>query len=516
MDTQQLQEQLESDEPEDLLEAFSALLSGKRAQAMDRKTTERLIPLCVSKLNHEEIAVRAGGCEVIADQLKAENSHLNPFLVTVAKSLALPENLDLTQGKEDKRSHWRFHKYSCDIITEMQFRKPEALMPSFRPLGQYLVSCTATRNRRIATAACNYWARLQVPPVASPLMEAWLGAVLNKLGKLVPSLLKSMVYTEDHLRYLETDNQESRKADDELPEELEEHTNQRNFAALGFENICRIFQNEVIIIFRPLIPKWMNSDDWLQVEAMILAVGAFTKAVGTPREMNEVYQDLIPHLLEHYSHPEPLVRSITCFAMQQFINVNIKGIKDPFSKMLKCTMALIPDPNREVQEMALNSLSAMLAFATRDITPFSKKIIADLSQLDSCIKGKARFTYYECISHVFGRLGVLLSEDDAKLLMTPLMNEWQALKWDFTQPAEESKEGMFLLCQSLCIIATFTKTRFAPYNEEIFRKAVPFLRAMATGSGNPDLTAQHMVAYLDVLSAIFEGQVTSTSFSVIF
>ena len=82
-----------------------------------------------------------------------------------------------------------------------------------------------------------------------------------------------MVYTEDHLRYLEDDQREDDKdAEDEILNKLEEYTNQRNFAALGFENICRIFQNEVIIIFKPLIPKWLKSDDWLQVCKVMLVM----------------------------------------------------------------------------------------------------------------------------------------------------------------------------------------------------------------------------------------------------
>lgn len=516
MDVNRLQEELESDDIGTLVEAFSTMSvrgSNRRPEAMDRNAMEKLMPLCVGKLKHDDIAVRAGACEVIADQLKAESSHMTPYLVAIAKTLALSDNTDLSLGKENKRSHAIYHKNACDIITEMQYNKPELLMPSFKPLGQYLVLCTAHRNRSISTAACNYWARLLVPPVSSQLVEAWLPAVLNKLGKLVPSLLKCMIYNEDHLRYLERDGQEDDdEAEEEMLEKLEEFTNQRNFAALGFENISRIFQNETIIIIKPLIPKWLNSGEWLQVEAMLLAVGAFTKAVGTPREMADIYRDLIPHMLEQYSHPKPLVRSITCFAMQQFINVSIKGVKDPFNKMMKSTIALLRDQNREVQEMALNSLSAMLAFANRDITPFSKKLISELSQVDSSLRGGARSTYYECISHVFGRLAALLSTSDVEQLMVPLMNQWRSLKWNMTEQSDQDKEETFRLCQALCVIATFAKSGFSPYNDEIFSKIVPYLEKITSDTdGNNeasgDLITQHMVAYLDVLSAIFEGQV---------
>ena len=218
-------------------------------------------------------------------------------------------------------------------------------------------------------------------------------------------------------------------------------------------------------------------------------------------------------MLEQYSHPKPLVRSITCFTMQQFINVHVKGVKDPFNKMIKCTLNLLRDQNSEVQEMALNSLSAMLAFANRDITPFSKKLISELSQADSSLRGRARFTYYECISHVFGRLAALLSASDSEQLLVPLMNQWRTLKWNTPEQSEHDKEETFRLCQALCVIATFAKSSFTPHNDEIFGKVVPYTQKIASGSASygdisGELVTQHMVAYLDVLSAVFEGQVT--------
>ncbi len=509
VDVNDIEQRLESDDLDSMLDAFDALSlnsGGKKKEPLDKKATEKLIPLCVDRLKHDEIAVRAGAAQVIAEQMKAENSHLTPNLSAIAKSLASPDNVDILRGKEDRKSFTKYHRNACDIITEMQFNKPELLMPSFKPLGQYLVACTAQKNQKIATAACNYWARLLVPPVSAQLVEFWLPAVLNKLGKLIPSLVKCMVYHEEHLKFLEEQSKEDTNG--EIPDELEQFTNLRNFAALGFENICRIFQSEVTIIFKPLIPKKLNSDNWLEVEAMLLAISAFTQAVGTPRDLNDLYKDLVPHMLSMYSHPEPLVRSINCFAMQQFLNTNIKGVKDPFTKMLKCTLNLLGDPNREVQEMAINSLSAILAFANRDITPFSKKIIQDLSHADSTLQGRARFTYYECIGHIFGRMGSLLSDGDASQLMIPLMNQWRTLEWNSSDQTEKNSQDTFMLCQSLCVIAAYSKTAFAPYNDEIFGKIVPYLQAVNRPS---ETETQHMVAYMDVLSALFEGQVFTVS-----
>ena len=55
---------------------------------------------------------------------------------------------------------------------------------------------------------------------------------------------------------------------------------------------------------------------------------------------------LIPRLLDLYSHEKPLVRSITCFAMQHFICKPMKQVKDPYPKMLRCTPSLLRDKYR--------------------------------------------------------------------------------------------------------------------------------------------------------------------------
>ena len=58
---------------------------------------------------------------------------------------------------------------------------------------------------------------------------------------------------------------------------------------------------------------------------------------------------VIPKLLDSYTHPRALVRSITCFTMQHFINTpKLKNVKNPFGRMMKSTLKLISDESLEV------------------------------------------------------------------------------------------------------------------------------------------------------------------------
>ena len=203
--------------------------------------------------------------------------------------------------------------------------------------------------------------------------------------------------------------------------------------------------------------------------------------------------------------------------MQHFINVDpaMIGTKDPSTKMMKCTLHLIADQNSEVQQMAMQALSAMLAFSARDITPFTRKLIDELVKCESILKGRARQHYYECIGHVVGRLGVGIDPKDLKRLLEPIMAEWRS---HGHHSNETQREQTLLMCQSLCVVAMYSKDLFEPYNLDIINKIAPYLKSGGS-NGHGDLKSEavsnYLVAYLDLMSALVEGQGQNAASSLI-
>ncbi len=501
MDWRQIEVSLANED----VQAMSDALLNLQLNGSSKQASQSIIESALDKLDHHDVVIRSGAISVLSQSVTSNNPVIADFMGDVCKMIATPNLLDVKAGREYNEEYVLLHKNLCNMIAELQRKHMEQLMPYFKPVGAYLVNCTGNESRVVAMAACEYWAQLQVPPVANKLMDMWVPAILSKLAKLIPSLLRCMKYHDEHVKYLEHNTQDTDGR--ETPISMEEYTNLRNYAALGLETICRLFQTEAIIIIKPLIEKWLKSSNWKDVEAMILAFGALTEAVGTPREMADVYPKVMAKLLECYSHPKPLVRSITCFTLQHFIIIDPKvlSIKDPYTKMLKCTLNLMSDYNREVQEMAVQCLSAMLAYSNKDIQPYSKKLIDELIKADGLLKGRARFTYYECISHVFGHLGPLLEEGQVARLMWPLMEEWRELKH-----TAKKREDTILLCQPLCVVAIYAKASFAPFNDDIFKKVMPYMEHICEQNdiGTENVTT-HTVAYLDILSAMYEGQGSS-------
>ena len=459
----------------------------------------QLLAVSIDKLEHQDITTRSNAMAVLAQQLSlGKESITNNNLTALMKQIQKPMLLDLNNRGKNLPSFTSLHTNLCSSLIQLQIHYPFELVRHFRPLAIYLVDCTVCHTRPVATSATQYWAKLGVPPVPAEVMEGWASGMLPVLNRLIPGLLNNLVLQKEHLQYLESN--ETTK-----PKELAKCTDLRNFSAMGLETICRIFPTESTAIFKPWLQRWMNGNNWLELEAIILALSAYTSAVGIAREMKDLFPEVIAQLLDCYSHPKPLVRAITCFTMQNFINVGGRRGKDPFTKMLKCTRRLLHDPNNEVKEMALQSLTAMLAYAERDVTPYAARIIDALLKADTSLVGTIRHTYYECIGHLFGRMGSLLEERDMEQLMTPLMSHWTRIN-DPDYKIEE-KEGVAMLCQPMCVVAMFSKSAFKAYNKNIMDKAVPLLEEVSNTTRSLDLlTNTRTIAYLDLISAIFDGQ----------
>ena len=485
---------------------------GSRKEPLGGVAASSVIPQCLERLDHEDILVRASAMQVITQQLSSLSivTHID----TLCKQLAQSTLLDLKWGLENTTDFVSLHVNICNVIRDLQAKYPDKLMPHFRPISQYLLEATRQKNDEIATAACNYWAMLQMPPVPikpSNLMETWIPTVMSKLPRLIPALINCMVYKKPHIANLEalTSSKTGIVGTAKSPDEMEAYTNLRNYAALGLENICKLFQKEVIPTFRSQLKKCLYSENWLKVEAMVLAIAAFTEALGTPADMQDMYSMLIPRLLDLYSHEKPLVRSITCFAMQHFICKPMKQVKDPYPKMLRCTLSLLRDKYCEVQDMALQSLAMLLRHPQRDIAPYGKRIAEVLVKAKSYIHGQLRFSYYECIAHVFGRVGVLLDTSLAMKLAEPLISHWRSLKCK--SDTLEDTEEMIQLCQPLCIVAKFSYT-LGGNTDLILDKVASYMEQVAKLGTNgyreakSDMVTGQMVGYLDLTSALFEGQ----------
>ena len=515
MSLKQMREQVKSGTDPEILRCLEDLVLND--VQLDEDSSRVLIPECINLLQHNDISFRAKAMAVLAAQLRDQNQYMVYHVDELGRAMSASQLLDLKQGSGSggdddtttTKAYVELHTQLIYAVTELQRRFPGKVMPYFKPLAVYLMACTGSAHLPIATAACQHWAEINIPaPVPPKYMEQWTHAVYPKLAKLVPNLMNAMKYHEEHVNYLEAKvrSEGTTFRPQTASKELEQYVGRRNYAAQAFENIANLFGPEIIPAFKMNLIKRTKSDSWLELEASFLALGAFTAALGTPKEMQDVYSDVIPRLLESYNHPKALVRSITCFTMQHFVNTpKLKNVKNPFVRMMKSTLNLILDESLEVQEMALRSLATMLAYSDADMTNFSSKIHDTLVRANSRIGGESRYAYYECIGHFVGQFGANMDETACTELLKPLTDAFDTLPWD--NMAASSGENTVMLCQPLLVCAMFCKDKFAAYNTLIMDKATPYMqRTAGLPTVGSDPTTSHMVSVLDIISAIFDNQ----------
>lgn len=510
----------DKDVDEELLQTLSELRLSTKVLEPDQ--CNLIIPKCIKMLNHKNMKVRADAITALVGQLYAGSQAMRTFveelcMALVQESVMIPKTAESCTGDSDEDSVMRYQRGLSSIVTLLQSSFPDVLTKHFKSISEFLVQWTGSDKVEQAVAGCEYWAKLSAPPVPQTVLQPWIRPVRAKLPVLIPNLLSCMIYRESHAAFLEQHGSTTAENSHQVPmtPEIERFSNIRNYAALGFENVCRILQSEAVPVFKPYLEKWIRSDNWMEVETAVLAMSAFTEAIGIPPPMRDVCPAVVAQILEFFSHPKPLVRSIACFAMPHFVNLDLKGIKDPLPKVLRSTSDLLKDDCHEVRSIAIRSLATILAYASSDISPYLSKIVDSLVRADPVMAGESRSVYFECIGHLFGRTASVLESKDVDRLLDPLMRQWKQLEWmaDASTQAEDDDVSVVRLCQTLCVIANFSKLLFAPYTPEIFAKASAHMDSITSsckeGEGNVksmDIVTGHLVAYLDLLSAIFDGQ----------
>ena len=478
---------------------------------LDEDDTKIVITHCIAKLSHHDIKVRSNAVAVIAREMREDNTAMVYMVDDLGKALATPTLLDLKDSAGKGEIYTLLHKDLCFIIQELQKRFPGKLMPSFKPIAQYLVHAVASKDIDVCNAACNYWSSLKRPiPVPQKYMENWLKIVLPKLQKLVPYLMKALEYQQEHIDYIKTKTRAQAK--DFRPKtsskEMEQYVSKRSTAGLALETIFAVLGMETIAVFKLNLLARMRSDEWLQQEAATFALGLFTQVMGTPTDMQDCYGEVVNAILENFKSLNPLLRAISCFAMQNFVNAKLKGVKNPFSKTIKGALHALLDESTEVQRMGVRCLSSVLANSEQDLQPHAKRITEALQKAEPVMFGECRKIYIECVGYFLARMGPLLDNESLEVLFAPLMMEWRAIDWEAQKSSDP--QSVLVLCNSLCMAAMVTREAFSKNNSDIFDKGIGYLSGVldsANGHSLKDFTTTGlMVACLDTINAICQGQ----------
>lgn len=215
-------------------------------------------------------------------------------------------------------------RHVCQALVLLLAARPEKLMPEMNNVAEYMLYSTKDKNENVALEACEFWLTFAEDADLAPYLHPLL-------GKVAPVLLDCMVYGEDDLLWLEGDAEDAAvpdkesdikprhyggKAhgleresadpdqqqkprigaygeetidtddeddyddyDDDFAEEMSTEWNLRKCAAAALDVLAVRFSGDLLNVLLGPLKEKLWSEDWLQRESGILALGAMAEGM---------------------------------------------------------------------------------------------------------------------------------------------------------------------------------------------------------------------------------------------
>lgn len=257
-------------------------------------------------------------------------------------------------------------RHVCQALVLLLAARPEKLMPEMNNVAEYMLYSTKDKNENVALEACEFWLTFAEDADLAPYLHPLL-------GKVAPVLLDCMVYGEDDLLWLEGDAEDAavpdketdikprhyggkahgleREAapdpnaqqpkprigaygeetidsddedeydeyDDDFAEEMSTEWNLRKCAAAALDVLAVRFSGDLLNVLLGPLKEKLWSQDWLQRESGILALGAMAEGerssvrllitpysgfIGCIEAIEPHLPTLIPYLINTLNDPK--------------------------------------------------------------------------------------------------------------------------------------------------------------------------------------------------------------------
>ncbi|KAF5357352.1 hypothetical protein D9758_005925 [Tetrapyrgos nigripes] len=444
-------------------------------------------------------------------------------------------------------------RHVCQALVLLLAARPEKLMPEMANVAEYMLYSTKDTNENVALEACEFWLTFAEDAELAPYLQPLL-------SKVAPVLLDCMIYGEDDLLWLEGDADDSAVPDketdikprhygqkshgydheqngelteapknrigaygeetlddeddddylddDEFMDEMSTEWNLRKCAAAALDVLAVRFSGDLLnVLLAPLKDKlWSN--DWLQRESGILALGAM--AEGCIEAIEPHLPTLVPYLINTLNDPKPLVRSITCWTLGRYASWTTQPISEEhkaqyFIPTMEGLLRMVLDNNKRVQEAGCSAFATLEEDAGPELAPYLDPVLRNLVLAFDKYQHKNILILYDAVGTLADAVGRELSNPTyVEILMPPLTNRWAKLKDD--------DPDLIPLLECLASVTIAMGPSFLPYAGPVFERCSSIIhRALLQYQSfqqNPELDEpdkSFLVVALDLLSGLTQG-----------
>lgn len=477
------------------------------------KPLDILVPKFLEATQHPDVRIRihALNClnQFVSSGPSALQDHIDTFISALFKRAA------------DENPHVR--RFVCQALVLILGYRPEKLVSEMPNVVDYMLYSTQDKNDEVALEACEFWLQFaELPDLADQLRPY--------LPRVAPVLLKGMVYNEIDLLMLGGDEDDAAvpdKAEDIKPQHYggKSHRNERvedaatngagsagpskqsrggieaatqgddddddddeedydsdedddddgvadwnlrKCSAAALDVMAVQFEQDILEILLPLLKERLFSQDWLQREAGILALGAI--AEGCIAGVEPHLPTLIPLLVSTLNDPKPLVRSIACWTLGRYSSWCVAD-KSPehqrqfFLPAMEGLLRMVLDNNKRVQEAGCSAFATLEEEAGPDLAPYLEPVLKTLVFAFEKYQQKNLMILYDAIGTLADSVGSALNRQEyVEILMPPLITKWQGL--------DDSDADLIPLLECLSSVTIAVGPGFYPYSPPVFQRCI--------------------------------------------
>ncbi|GAC74411.1 nuclear transport receptor Karyopherin-beta2/Transportin [Moesziomyces antarcticus T-34] len=474
------------------------------------KPIDILIPNFINATQHADSRLRMHALNCLNQFVQigstALQAHIDAFLAALFKRAS------------DESANVR--RYVCQALVLILGVRPDKLIPEMDNVVEYMLYSTQDKDDDVSLEACEFWLQFAEEPSLKDKLRPYL-------AKVAPVLLKGMVYNELDLLMLggDEDDAASRAAieaqddeEDDFDEDDEDDEdddgisdwNLRKCSAAALDVMAVNFGDELLEILLPYLKERLFSDDWLQRECGILALGAI--AEGCIAGIQPHLPTLVPFLINSLKDSKPLVRSITCWTLGRYSSWCVAAETPEhqqqfFVPAMEGLLSMVLDNNKRVQEAGCSAFATLEEEAGRNLEPFLEPVLKTLVYAFDKYQQKNLLILYDALGTLADSVGSALNRPEyVEIVMPPLIAKWQGL--------HDTDPDLIPLLECMSSVTIAVGPGFLPYSPPVFQRCVGIVhdnlaaaeaeaQKPAVEQDVPDRT--FIIVALDLLSGLTQG-----------
>jgi HEAT repeat protein len=433
----------------------------------------------------------------------------------------------------------------CQAFGQLAEIAPEQLIHHMAGLVDYIIlQQNNNEDPELALDAAEFW----LTAGEQPILQQPLGPYLPKI---IPLLLRSMIYDEDEVERLAAENddaEEEDRAEDlkprfakakgsrlegstdpsgkpELAEEREDGElseaesdfddgdpedawTLRKCSAAALDIFSNVYHSPVFDLILPYLKETLRHEQWPNREAAVLTLGAV--ADGCMDAVTPHLPELVPYLISLLNDPEPVVRKITCWCLGRYSEwaAHLEGPNQSqqfFEPMMDGILRRMLDNNKKVQEAAASAFASLEEKSDASLIPYCEPILRQFVECFKKYKDRNMYILYDCVQTLADCvMGELAKPQLVELLMPALLDRYNRI-------SDQSQE-LFPLLECLGYIAAAYGDVFSQFAAPIFQRCSRIVydniqqsvqAAQDTSIEEPD--KDFLITSLDLMSSIIQA-----------